>query len=185
MSDQSTNSEPVFLFFWLPAGKNAFGSEHWARQPLNIISDLKADMERPICAHFAEKVQEHHKKLEILDDASIQKSDEFATSKIEFRFRYCCSKPAFPAGVTTVPGVFRLFSNGLYLWQFDMPGSAFSDGGRADVVRFLKEDFMINYIEDLFHCAWGEEVEQSELGIEGGILTEIRENSISSYDPVP
>ena len=128
----SSNSEaldstvPLFLYFWLPAGKDAFGFRDWTNAPLCTFDEYYDDIYLPIALNLSArcKAMEFSRSGEVFfkfeDDLSEVMSAGLDLRKTQSRFCYKPSEVCKFIGNDNITGKFHLFSSGLYCFRFDI-----------------------------------------------------------------
>ena len=127
-AELGVETSPFFVYFWLPAGKDAFGFNDWGDAPLCFSGKYYGDVYLPIGLHLAARLREGDLVKEEIFKFTGNKfsitDSEFGMRKVEEPFVYC---PRGDPGAAADPisGMFTLLSSGLYCFRLDIPiGSA-------------------------------------------------------------
>jgi hypothetical protein len=158
-SDQSVFAEANLLYyFWLPSGKDEFGFEAQDQAPLAGTVHYKEDKEQPIARTFRQQSRwlavNHDSIGGMQTSGSLDPQDaELGLRKLHFFFTYQPAQAILRGIIKPGPieGTTIILSNGLYLWSFRITydESASEQSVKAALLRFIKEDFVSNYISRL------------------------------------
>jgi hypothetical protein len=158
-SDQSAFAEANLLYyFWLPAGKDEFGFEAQDYAPLAGTVHYKEEREQTIARSFRQQSRwlavNHDSIGGMQTSGSLEPQDaELGLRKLHFFFTYQPAQAILKGVVKPGPieGTTMILSNGLYLWSFRIKydESASDQSIKAALLRFIKEDFVLNYISRL------------------------------------
>ncbi|MGO9484173.1 MAG: hypothetical protein ACLPX9_06280 [Rhodomicrobium sp.] len=123
-TDLVPETSPFYVYFWLPAGKDAFGFKGWEDAPLCYSSQYYGDVYSPIALHIASRLNAGElvdkSILEFTGEKLSFGDSEFGMRKIGGPFKY---RPRGRSGAPADPisGTFTLFSSGLYSFRLDIP----------------------------------------------------------------
>jgi hypothetical protein len=167
----STEAEPteskrtgtnLTYFLWLPAGKDEFGFARAQSAPLSSTAFYRIGIEQTIADHFGDRVsqlRDSSNRLAFMtpNGPTTPVDGELGLRKIHFRFSYQPNHAELVhlLGGDFLAGTAVVFSNGLYMWSFDIPAKvASSDGIDAVLETFLREDFVERHVRKVFDFAW-------------------------------
>ena len=127
---------------WLPLNKDFFGFDNYWDAPLNVFTKIykdKYEIEHPILLRSQEIIETINKKWKshsyIFNERTINDNDNDNVRVAEFEIN---NKDKI--------GTFKIFSHGLYLWNFEKP---------------LEKDEFMEHIRILFHTSALEEWERN------------------------
>ncbi len=179
MTTDQTQSQsatiPLFLYFWLPAGKDAFGFAGWKEAKLNVFKDYYRELYTPIGLHFIERCGnlEFSKKggkngfsFDAL--SGIQDTRVGLLRKVACPFSYNSDLAKDFCATSALKGEFCLWSSGLYSFRFDVPANGAKTDARAEdsegnktpgeatraAVRGFCDRFFRDVINPLFDLEW-------------------------------
>jgi hypothetical protein len=156
---KSPKRTPFFFYFWLPAGKDAFGFRGWDKAPLSVFRNYYEDIYLPIGLQFCQRYKQNDK----IDHGTFSFTDELESildaglnlRKVQSAFFYNPSqKPDFSV-TEQIQGMFHLFSSGLYSFRFDIEIDPERRGelGIGAVRMFLRQ-FFKDVLQPLFDLEW-------------------------------
>lgn len=157
--------EKLFYYFWLPAGKDAFGFTEWDEALLNVTGRIKKKGELPISRHIQKKIKDLERDGKsiggvIFHEELFVKPGELFLRKIQTPFTFYLEKNhsiELFREKDKLEGLFSVYSNGLYIWQFDIEYDAnefaTSDVGK-DIEHFLNNDFTNRHLHQLLDLSW-------------------------------
>jgi hypothetical protein len=159
-SGESLTTVSFLYYFWLPAGKDEFGFAKQDEAPLANSVSYKKEREWTIARTFRERSKwlalNHGSIGGMSAFGSLEPQDgELGLRKLHFPFSYEPSEAILSDVVERgeLEGTAVILSNGLYLWslsvRYDSKKSPKEEVRKA-LVRFIREDFVPNYIGRLF-----------------------------------
>lgn len=172
MVTHSVDATDFAYFFWLPAGKDEFGfrQQDWnhggteTAPPLQDTARYRTDT--PLEATISNRLAATWDAKKDSDGllAGMKRSDslaprdaELGLRKIEYNFAYAVAPDHLSDKrvINSIEGRAFVFSNGLYLWAFSYTHERRTpDESRAQVRRFLRDDFVPNHVGSLFMFGW-------------------------------
>lgn len=166
-------------FLWLPAGKDEFGFDRYEDAPLGVTSYYRTVLEQTIADRFAEraeKLRDANRLAFMTPSGRIRPVDaELGLRKIQFRFSYQSDMAELEhrLGTRRLDGTAIIFSNGLYLWSFDIPiRPGAGDGELTRLLRdFLVDDFVERHVRHLFDFQWAPDSMSGDPNGYTGVLT--------------
>jgi hypothetical protein len=142
------------VYFWLPAGKDAFGVAGWdTHYRINPLIGKKKGWENPIGINFLEKMRDG--KGNIPNNirncysyfSEIEPNLEFASRGLASKFSY------FSRSIKNeIKGEFRLWSVGVYLWVLGVPEYCLSN---QSTIMDIASEFFNTHILEMVHGGWG------------------------------
>jgi hypothetical protein len=177
---ESLATARFLYYFWLPAGKDEFGFAKQDEAPLASSVSYKQEREWTIARTFRER----SKWLPLNQDSiggmntfgSMEPQDgELGLRKLHFPFSYEPSEAILSDVIQRgkIDGTAIILSNGLYLWslnvRYDSEKSSKEEVRKA-LIRFVREDFVPNYIGRLLGFTYAPQPEHLAKDY-NGILT--------------
>jgi hypothetical protein len=154
---------PLFLYFWLPAGKDAFGFATWQSANLSVSKDYYDDLYIPIALQFPKRLKQiHHLKniISFFDDRERTKEASFEIKDCELRLRKISAFFVYTPAMNglsqqhVIDGEFQFFSSGLYCFRLNILTSEKRCSSDEVEARVLAETFFKDVIEPMFNLSW-------------------------------
>ena len=154
---------PLFLYFWLPAGKDAFGFATWQSANLAVSKDYYDDLYIPIALQFPKRLKQidHLKNIiRFFDDRERTKEASFEIKDCELRLRKISAFFKYTPAMNglsqqiVIDGEFQLFSSGLYCFRLDILTTEKQCGPDEVEAKVLAGTFFKDVIEPMFDLSW-------------------------------
>ena len=157
-------SSPLFLYFWLPAGKDAFGFKNWQSANLAVAKDYYDDLYIPIALQFPKRLKQIEPLLKnvisFFADRERTKEARFEINDCELRLRKISAFFKYTPAMNglsqqkVIYGEFQLFSSGLYCFRLDILTTKEQCGADEVEAKLFAGIFLEDVIAPMFDLSW-------------------------------